>query len=67
MIYATVNSLFTGARVATITLFGWYGTRRLHKEMIKKVMNAPINLYFDVTPVGRILNRFTKDLSVAET
>lgn len=35
--------------------------------MIMKVMNAPINLYFDVTPVGRILNRFTKDLSVPET
>jgi len=67
MLYATVNSLFTAARVATITLFSWYGTRRLHKEMIRKVMNAPINLYFDVTPVGRILNRFTKDLSLAET
>jgi ATP-binding cassette subfamily C (CFTR/MRP) protein 1 len=30
-------------------------------------MNAPINLYFDVTPIGRILNRFSKDLNVLET
>ncbi len=67
LLYATINSMFTGIRVAVVTLFGWYGTRKLHKEMISKVMNAPINLYFDVTPVGRILNRFTKDLSVAET
>jgi ABC-type multidrug transport system fused ATPase/permease subunit len=34
--------------------------------MIGKVMDAPINLYFDVTPIGRILNRFSKDLSVME-
>ena len=30
-------------------------------------MNAPINLYFDTTPIGRIINRFTKDLSLLET
>ena len=35
--------------------------------MLAKVMNAPINLYFDVTPIGRILNRFSKDLNVLET
>lgn len=34
--------------------------------MLVRVMNAPINLYFDVTPIGRILNRFSKDLSVME-
>lgn len=35
--------------------------------MLNKIMNAPINLYFDVTPIGRILNRFSKDLNVLET
>ena len=35
--------------------------------MIRRVLNAPVNLYFDTTPIGRILNRFSKDLSVAET
>ena len=34
--------------------------------MIDKIMNAPINLYFDTTPIGRILNRFSKDLSVLD-
>ena len=29
--------------------------------MIKRVMKAPINLYYDVTPTGTIQNRFSKD------
>ena len=35
--------------------------------MIYRVMRAPINLFFDVTPIGRILNRFSKDLSVLDS
>ena len=34
----------------------------LHENMIKKTVNAPINLYFDKTPSGRILNRFSNDI-----
>ena len=34
--------------------------------MIDRVLKAPINLYFDVTPIGRILNKFSKDLNVIE-
>lgn len=35
--------------------------------MIERVVHAPVNLYFDVTPLGRILNKFTKDLNNFET
>lgn len=35
--------------------------------MVEQVMRAPVNLYFDKTPIGRLLNRFSKDLSVIET
>jgi ATP-binding cassette subfamily C (CFTR/MRP) protein 1 len=31
------------------------------------VLKAPINTYFDVTPIGRILNKFSKDINTAET
>lgn len=37
-------------------------TTRFHLEMIKSVLGAPINLFFDVTPTGLIINRFSKDL-----
>lgn len=31
--------------------------------MIEKVGNAPINKYFDITPIGRLLNKFSSDLN----
>ena len=34
--------------------------------MIERVLEAPVNLYFDVTPVGRIMNKFSKDLNAIE-
>lgn len=35
--------------------------------MIDRIMQSPINLFFDVTPIGRILNRFSKDLNILDT
>jgi ATP-binding cassette, subfamily C (CFTR/MRP), member 1 len=34
----------------------------LHAKYIHKVIIAPVTTFFDVTPVGRILNRFSRDL-----
>ena len=36
-------------------------SERLHNNMVLSVIKAPL-LYFDKTPVGRILNRFSKDI-----
>jgi len=38
-------------------------SRQLHEKMLEKVCKAPINLYFDKTPSGKILNRFSKDIN----
>lgn len=37
-------------------------SRELHNRLLKKVVNAPVNLYFDVTPVGKLLKYFTEDI-----
>ncbi|KAL4167261.1 hypothetical protein KRP22_012747 [Phytophthora ramorum] len=37
-------------------------SKNLHNELFRRVLSAPVNLYFDVTPVGRIPNRFSNDL-----
>ena len=36
-------------------------SRNLHDEMLQAVVHAPIR-FFDSQPVGRILNRFSKDI-----
>jgi len=41
-------------------------SRFIHKEMFSKVIRAPLNLFFDRVPTGRVLNRFSKDLNVVD-
>jgi ABC-type multidrug transport system fused ATPase/permease subunit len=65
--FAFFVTFFIFMRVFTLTSLSWYATRDLHRDMINRVLSAPINLYFDITPIGRIMNRFSKDLSETET
>lgn len=37
-------------------------SRTFFNMMLERVMHAPVNLYFDVTPVGRILGIFNFNL-----
>lgn len=39
----------------------------MHEDMIQRIVHAPVNLYFDVTPIGKSLNKFSKDLNQLET
>ncbi|CAM1314611.1 ABCC2 (predicted) [Pycnogonum litorale] len=47
-----------------------YGTMNsakfLHDKMLKSVMRSPMH-FFDTTPIGRILNRFSKDINVLDS
>ena len=38
----------------------------LHRTLLKIVLQAPINLFYDITPLGQVLNRFSKDLAVMD-
>jgi ABC-type multidrug transport system fused ATPase/permease subunit len=38
----------------------------MHDSLIKRVLNAPINLFFDKTPTGTLINIFSKDLHACD-
>ena len=42
-------------------LISWNGGRVLFKEMLVSIMHSPMS-FFDTTPLGRIINRFGKDV-----
>lgn len=51
-------------KVIILTTLNYKLSNGFHNVIMKKVMNAPINTFFDVTPVGKILVRFSKDLEI---
>ncbi|XP_040847175.1 ATP-binding cassette sub-family C member 4 isoform X5 [Ochotona curzoniae] len=64
-------SIYSGLTVATV-LFGiarsllvFYvlvnSSQNLHNKMFESILRAPV-LFFDRNPIGRILNRFSKDI-----
>ena len=60
-------SILVAIRSSLFLLTNWKATKKLHQNMLASTLNAPVNLYFDVTPLGRILNKFSKDLSQIES
>jgi len=41
---------------------GIRASQNIHDKMIESFTRAPVNLFYDVTPTGRILNRLSKDM-----
>ena len=42
-------------------------SRKLHVQMFKRIIRAPINLFFDRVPLGRLINRFASDLDMVDS
>ncbi|KAJ2722097.1 hypothetical protein GGI07_003539 [Coemansia sp. Benny D115] len=49
--------VFTGLLVLMVFI----SSKRLHEKALSRVVQSPIS-FFDTTPMGRILNRFTRDI-----
>ena len=41
-------------------------SRNLHLDMLSNIMRSPLH-FFDSTPMGRITNRFSKDIDMIDT
>ncbi|XP_064405659.1 multidrug resistance-associated protein 1-like [Halichondria panicea] len=63
-VYAGVGisqALFVLIASFTLAIAGILASRTLHTGMLKNVLRSPMS-FFDTTPLGRILNRFSKDI-----
>lgn len=60
-----VGLMFMIMRTTTVALAGIRASRRLHHELARSVMNKSM-AWFDRTPSGRIINRFSKDMYIVD-
>ncbi|RWS24603.1 multidrug resistance protein-like protein, partial [Leptotrombidium deliense] len=51
VVFGTVLALYGGVNASRV----------MHKEMLYSVLRSPLS-FFDVTPTGRVINRFSKDM-----
>merc|ERR1719336_1797409 len=57
-----LSSIFFYSIMLTIKYFAQkWSSKALHDEMLQAMLRAP-NGFYDVTPRGRIINRFSKDV-----
>ncbi|KAI8601841.1 hypothetical protein EDD21DRAFT_373502 [Dissophora ornata] len=40
-------------------------SRSIHRRLLSRILNSPVR-FFDTTPLGRIMNRFTKDIETVD-
>nr|CAD7568275.1 unnamed protein product [Timema californicum] len=59
-ILAGLNSVFTLLRAFLFAYAGLHAATSIHKLLLNSIMRARI-LFFDLSPLGRILNRFSSD------
>ena len=53
-------------RASILYYASFISARRIHQNMVSSLLFAPLNEFFDRIPLGRILNRFTKDIDVID-
>ncbi|KAG8702705.1 hypothetical protein FRC09_004597 [Ceratobasidium sp. 395] len=67
-IYAGLGSaqaLMMFSMGSLFALMSFYASVSLHRDAMKRLMHAPMS-FFDTTPLGRIMNRLTKDIDTID-
>ncbi|KAI8921698.1 hypothetical protein BC831DRAFT_515070 [Entophlyctis helioformis] len=69
IVYGLISLVELFALIFKFTVQFWGGmmaSRTMHTKLIQAVLGSPL-LFFEKTPVGRIINRFSKDLADIDT
>ncbi|KAL1925554.1 uncharacterized protein VTP21DRAFT_437 [Calcarisporiella thermophila] len=67
-VYLGISLMSISLYTIRYILLAWgavYASRILHHRLLVRVMNAPLR-FFDTTPIGRIVNRFSKDMQTID-
>lgn len=64
-VIGTLNSITALGRAFTFAAGGIWGATRLHDQLLGSIMKARV-LVFDLSPMGRILNRFSSDVNTID-
>ncbi|ELT91662.1 hypothetical protein CAPTEDRAFT_90759 [Capitella teleta] len=63
--FGVMQVAIVGLQAFTIALGCVQASRVLHSQVLHRILKAPMS-FFDTTPLGRILNRFSKDLDIVD-
>ncbi|KAK8761772.1 hypothetical protein V5799_026965 [Amblyomma americanum] len=63
--YGFAETVFVLCGSVWLNLAMLQGSKVVHDRMLHRVLRAPMS-FFDTTPMGRILNRFSKDIDAAD-
>ncbi|KAL1740116.1 P-loop containing nucleoside triphosphate hydrolase protein [Schizophyllum fasciatum] len=59
------QAIFTFLMGCCFAMLTYFSSQRLHKWSIQSVLHAPMS-FFETTPLGRIMNRFSKDIDTID-
>ncbi|XP_061183744.1 multidrug resistance-associated protein 1-like [Saccostrea echinata] len=60
-----IKTIFDVLGQLSITYIAITSARKFHQNALSSVMRAPLS-FFDTTPIGRIINRFSKDMETLD-
>ncbi|KAL3108525.1 hypothetical protein niasHT_015447 [Heterodera trifolii] len=63
--FGTAEALFFLLGLWMLLIAGLNASRNLYSPLLRRVIRAPM-AFFDTTPIGRLLNRFGRDIEVAD-
>ena len=60
-----IQSIFTLVSAVSLAVAGVLASKTLHAKLLKNILRCPMS-FFDTTPLGRILNRFSLDIYIID-
>jgi ATP-binding cassette subfamily C (CFTR/MRP) protein 2 len=65
-VFSLLSGFFTYFRAYSINRLNFLAAKRVHAAMVRSLLFAPLNEFFERVPLGRVLNRLTRDLNVLD-